>query len=151
MLKRVCLFIVTLSSLVVLGLPIAQAQSGSGLRAHVPFDFYVRDHLMPAGAYTIRAVSDGSATLIIRNADGRDAVVVLTSGAEAKGRQPDNARLIFKRYGDQYFLAAAWQDAHEGRAIIPSRRERGLRQELALSGQAAEPETISIVASLTGN
>src|SRR2546423_92233 len=118
MLKRTCIFLATLSFLVVLGLPIAQAQSDHRLIAHVPFDFYVRDRAMPAGDYTIKELTDGGAVLLIQSADGRDAQTAITNAEAAKGRQVDKARLVFRRYGDQYFLAAAWQNAQEGRALI---------------------------------
>src|SRR5947209_12352582 len=77
MLKRICIFVATLSFLVVLGLPLAQAQSNNLMVVHVPFDFYVRDQMMPAGAYRITALTDDGATLLIRSEDGHEAVAVL--------------------------------------------------------------------------
>ena len=151
MLKRICIFVATLSFLVVLGLPLAQAQSNNLMIVHVPFDFYVRDQMMPAGAYRITALTDDGATLLIRSEDGREAVAVLTNSADAKRRQPDALHLIFNRYGEQSFLISAWRDAANGRKLMQSQRERSLRRELAQNGRAAEPEVVTIAASTDGN
>src|SRR5437763_13372572 len=99
-----------LGFLVVLGLPLAQAQSNNLMIVHVPFDFYVRDQMMPAGAYRITELTADGATLLIRSEDNRAAVAVLTNGADAKRRQPDAPHLVFNRYGEQSFLIAAWRD-----------------------------------------
>src|SRR5947209_20168472 len=151
MLKRICIFVATLSFLVVLGLPLAQAQSNKLMIVHVPFDFYVRDQMMPAGAYRITALTDDGATLLIRSEDGHEAVAVLTSSADAKRRQPDAPHLIFNRYGEQSFLISTWRDAANGRKLMQSQRERSLRRELAQNGLTAEPEVVTIAASTDGN
>jgi hypothetical protein len=151
MLKRTCIFVAALSFLVVLGLPLAQAQSNNLMIVHVPFDFYVRDQMMPAGAYRITALTDDGATLLIRSEDGRAAVAVLTNGADAKGRQPYAPHLVFNRYGEQSFLISAWRDAKNGRELSQSQRERSLRRELAQAGRAVAPEVVTIAADTNGN
>lgn len=151
MLKRTCLFVATLSFLVVLGLPVAQAQSIKHLTVQVPFDFYVRDRLLPAGTYSIKAIDiDGQgATLRIRNEASNETVVVLTNGVEAKGQQMDAAHVVLNRHGEHYFLKSAWRDASSGRALLESQRERSLQRELArATGGAATPEAIAIAAEL---
>lgn len=148
MLKRACICVAVLSLLVVLGLPIAQARTNQSLRVHVPFEFALRDRVLPAGDYSVRELTDDSAVMMIRSADGGEALNVLTSSADAKGRQADAPRLIFRRYGDQYFLAAIWLNANNGRALGRSHRERSLQKELAQAGRAAEPEVVTIAAEL---
>src|ERR1041384_2286343 len=143
MLKRTCIFVAALSFLVVLGLPIAQAQSVRQLIVHVPFDFYVGDRMLPAGAYSISALDMNAAgePLLLRSEENNTTIAVLTNSAEAKGRKLYAPHLLFNRYGDQYFLTSAWPDAHAGRALPQSGRERSLRRELAQAGHsAAAPE-----------
>jgi len=147
MLKRTCIFVAALSFLVVLGLPLAQAQSVGQLIVHVPFDFYAGDRMLPAGAYSIRAINEDGSALLIRSEDGREAVAVITNGAEAKGRKMDAPHVLFNRYGEQYFLTSAWQDARNGRMLTESRREHSLRRELAQGHGTAAPEVVAIVAA----
>ena len=59
---------------VILGLTVfagagaAQAQIIGNLKSNIPFSFYVRGKLMPAGAYTIAELNSGSGTMEIRSA-----------------------------------------------------------------------------------
>jgi hypothetical protein len=147
MLKRTCICVATLSFLVVLGLPIAQARADRAMTINVPFDFYVRDRVLPAGAYTVSEITSDGGALLIKSDDGRDAIGVLTINTETKGQQPNAPRLVFHRYGDQYFLAAAWTEARVGHALMQSKRERSLRQELAQAGHGAEPAVVAIAAN----
>jgi hypothetical protein len=108
----------------------ANAQSTSIVRANVPFDFIVGDKTLPAGKYTVNsAASDGQA-LSIRTSGGKSLALVLTHYA-AERSQKRIARMVFHRYGQQYFLAEVWSGASHGRQLMQSKRERNLRQELA--------------------
>lgn len=135
MLKRACICITTLSFLVVMGLPIAQARTERRIKVNVPFDFYMRDRVLAAGEYEVKEIAEGGAGILVRSADGREQLIALTVNTEQKGRQGAAARLVFHRYDDQYFLAAAWIDASQGHALNESRRERSLRKELAQGSQ----------------
>jgi hypothetical protein len=147
MLKRASICIATLSFLIVMGLPIAQAQGNKSFTAHVPFDFYVRDRVMHAGTYTVRPLSADGALLRISSADGDDVVAVLTDNTSPDRQHASGARLLFRRYGDQYFLAAAWRDADNGRELTRTKRERSLAKETAQTARAAQPELITIAAN----
>jgi hypothetical protein len=108
----------------------ANAQSTSIVRANIPFDFIVGDKTLPAGKYTVNsAASDGQA-LSIRTSGGKSLALVLTHYA-AERSQKRIARMVFHRYGQQYFLAEVWSGASHGRQLMQSKRERNLRQELA--------------------
>jgi len=108
----------------------ANAQSTSIVRANIPFDFIVGDKTLPAGKYTVNsAASDGQA-LNIRTSEGKSLALVLTHDA-AERSQKRIARMVFHRYGQQYFLAEVWSGASHGRQLMQSKRERNLRQELA--------------------
>ena len=141
--KRVCVSLMALSFLVSLaaGAP-ASAKSVNATRAQIPFDFHVGDRLIPAGEYTVRSLNDDETVLRISN--GRQGAAVNTSAAQGRGER--RARLVFRRYGDQFFLAAVWGADDNGRAISPSKRERSLRRELraARGGGGAEMEIVTI-------
>ena len=147
MLKRACICTAILSLLVILGLPIAQARTVELISVHVPFDFVLGDRVLPAGHYYVRQLTENSPAIIIRDADKGEALMVLTNSTDAKGQQPKAPRLVFRRYGDQYFLASVWINTEAGRALGESRRERSLRKELAQAGHASAPEVVAVVAS----
>jgi hypothetical protein len=102
-------------------------------RANIPFDFNIGNSTLPSGEYTVSPVFAGNNTvLIIRSADWRQQVAVPASAAESAKTPRDN-KLVFRRYGDQYFLSKIWV---RGQALtLPtSHRER----EMARSTQVQE-------------
>jgi hypothetical protein len=54
-------------------------------------------------------------------------------------------RLVFHKYGDQYFLAAVWGADEMGHALPESNRERSLRRERQVAGNA-RMEVITVAA-----
>jgi hypothetical protein len=84
------------------------AQS-KGSRADVPFAFAVGNQLLPAGTYTIKTASDGF--IAIKNHDKPIEVLTLVHRGGAKA--PDGGKLMFHKYGNQYFLGeilSGWAD-----------------------------------------
>ena len=109
----------------------ANAQSGSGLRANVPFDFTVAGKRFPAGHYSITRADqiNGDLVLEVSSLDQHSRVFPITNPVETLTAR-DKPVLIFHRYGDEYFLAQAWAAGSTiGRAFTKSRRERQLQQE----------------------
>jgi hypothetical protein len=90
----------------------AQAQTSSAQRviASIPFAFNAGKTTLPAGKYTITVLNPTSdrKTLQIRSLNGRASAIVLTT--TSSGHASDNAKLVFERYGDQYFFAEAQMD-----------------------------------------
>ncbi|HEX5082699.1 MAG TPA: hypothetical protein VFY40_11675 [Blastocatellia bacterium] len=80
------------------------------IRAEIPFDFNVGKKKLPKGEYLIESVGD-SGTLAIRNADKGKSVVFNT--IRSKPTDGNKAKLVFHRYGDQYFLARVWDQSSE--------------------------------------
>jgi len=61
---------------------------------------------------------------------------VLTSNVRAKTRQSES-KLVFRQYGDQYFLLQIWEAQDDaGRKLPKSRRERTCERELAKDNEA---------------
>jgi hypothetical protein len=98
-----CKTVITLA-LVLLALATANAQKTSAT-VDIPFAFTVDDVRMPAGDYIISSPSERVVTIQV--AGGILAKTALTNnGSSAK---PDGrAKLVFHKYGNAYFLVAAW-------------------------------------------
>jgi hypothetical protein len=114
--------------LAILAVSSAHAQSSREMTANIRFSFTVGDKTFPAGEYRVTRLNPASdkAALMIKSADGRMSKIVLTVPVQA-GRAEESARLIFNRYGEQYFLAQVWTPAdNTGLELSRSRDERSL-------------------------
>jgi hypothetical protein len=142
--KRICVSLMTMSLFVSLAtVAPAYAKSVDGMRAHIPFDFYVGDRLVAAGEHAVKTLSADEAVLRIGN--GRQSVSTLTNSARERGDGGGRSRLVFRKYGDQYYLAAVWAADNTGRTLGESKRERRLRKEtMAARGGAPEMEIVTI-------
>src|SRR5215470_18696555 len=80
------------------------------IRAEIPFDFMVGKKRLPKGEYLIESLNDAG-TLTIRNAKRGKAVTFNT--IRHKPTDGPKSKLIFNRYGDQYFLARIWDGSSE--------------------------------------
>lgn len=132
----------------------ANAQSNNKLvTADVPFDFIVGNQAMPAGEYRVKPVSEMGNGLAILGEDASHSAIRLTNAIE-----PDNnkthARLVFRRYGERYFLAEVWNGTDSnGRELARSRQERAIQRELARIESSSETAKLTytiveVVASL---
>lgn len=125
----------------------ASAKSASELRAQVPFDFYVGDRLISAGDCRVTSVNADESGLRIDGNGGRQSAITLTNLKSASANAKANPRLVFHKYGDQYFLAAVWGAEQDGRALPESKRERMLRKERRVAQQSgAGMEIVTIEA-----
>jgi hypothetical protein len=141
--KSMCVGALALSFLVSLASLPAAAKSVDGMRAQVPFDFHVGERLVEAGAYTVESLTADEQVLRIIGDKGSAATT--TNPGTKRGNGDGRARLIFHKYGDQYFLAAVWGSDSNGRTLSESKRERNLRKELrAARAAAAEMEIVTI-------
>ncbi len=100
------------------------------VRANVPFDFIVGDQTLPAGEYSIRAMTASGDALSISNRD--DAVVRLSNTIESR-KAPEQSKLVFHRYGERYFLAEVWSGGENtGRQLLKSKQEKNIEGQLAM-------------------
>jgi hypothetical protein len=128
--------------LAILAISSAHAQSVSEMTANIRFSFTIADKTFPAGEYSVTRLNPASdkAALMIKSADGRMSKIVLTVPIQA-GRAQESAKLIFNRYGEQYFLAQVWTPAdNTGLELSRSRAERSLARN---AGQH-EPERTTV-------
>lgn len=142
--NRMCVSALALSFLVSLAALPAAAKSVDNMRAQVPFDFHVGGRLVRAGDCTVEALTADEQVLRISN--GKEVATTTTNYNSERGNGEGRARLVFHKYGDQFFLAAVWGSDSTGRTLSESKRERNLRKELrtARGGIAAEMEIVTI-------
>jgi len=113
--------------------------------AKIPFDFSVGDKTFPAGVYNVTRVNQEKIMLRLSSEDGGEATHVITIPVQAK-ESPKSGKLIFRRYGETYFLSQIWEsDDIQGRQLLKSRTERSVERDLAQRGE--RPSIVDIVAT----
>lgn len=99
------------------------------LKADIPFDFVVGDKQLHSGEYHVKQTLPG-VTLIQGKVKGSSAMV-LTTATHAR-QISDAGKLVFNRYGDQYFLSKIWAPSSDtGCELRKSRLEREVAQGLS--------------------
>jgi hypothetical protein len=94
-------------SLAVLMSAAAQAQT-THMRVMVPFEFNAGSVALPAGEYEVTALGTwGGTALSVHNVNSNAGSLVLSSSCRSQKPTAD-AKLVFYRYGKQYFLAEVW-------------------------------------------
>jgi hypothetical protein len=119
------------------------AQSSNRQTANITFSFNVEGKSFPAGLYSVTRLNSQSdkAVLMIKSADGKVSKVVITQPVQAGGPQ-ESAKLVFSRYGDQYFLSQVWTPAdNTGLELPKSRAEKTLARN---TQDAPERATIAL-------
>jgi hypothetical protein len=85
----------------------AQAQS-THLKVTVPFEFTAGTVLLPAGEYEVKTVGpSGGPLLSIRSLNSDKGLYIGSNSCESLNPVADS-KLVFHRYGEQYFLAEVW-------------------------------------------
>jgi hypothetical protein len=125
----------------------AQAQGRNSVTAHIPFAFQIGDKTLPAGDYSVKRLSQNA--LVIESADGAQSFVAqaprsVQSNPNAK---PGAEKLVFRQYGEQYFLAQVWMiKGGAGRELNMTGAERKAANELKLAQNGAKPLTVEVAA-----
>lgn len=110
----------------------AKAQCGSMQSiANIPFQFSAGQTMLPAGQYSITCSNSGQPLVLIRSTtDGNDAAMMLM--ITVSGKAQDRGKLVFRRYGNRYFLAQVWTvGTGRGLELPKSRVERLAEREPA--------------------
>ena len=104
----------------------AHAQT-TQLRVTVPFDFTAGGIVLPAGAYYVKSMDHwGGSTLSVHNVNSNAGTIVLSTSCRSQKPSAD-AKLVFRRYGQQYFLAEVWnRHSSDGNQIQISSRQTEL-------------------------
>lgn len=122
----------------------AQTNVRIALIANIPFQFSIGNKSLPAGEYTVRSVGEYSSNVLLRiqSRDGKTSAMLQTSTVEGKAQE--RAKLVFHRYGNQYFFAQAWVDGQKtGLEAQKSRAERAAEHELTAIKMATKSVTVT--------
>lgn len=113
------------------------AQSERSKFTNIPFNFTVGQKTLPAGEYTAEPNrKDSHNVWLVQRRDGRTSALFTTMPVRASETQ-EKAKLIFHKYGDQYFLSQIWTPGgNSGRELLMPRLERELAKN------AVERQTI---------
>ena len=94
-------------SLVLLISAAAQAQT-THMKVTVPFEFTAGSVQFPAGDYEVEAMGPwGGPTLSVHNVNSKAGAIVLSNSCRSQ-KLTANGKLVFNRYGHEYFLAEVW-------------------------------------------
>jgi len=124
------------------GLMAAQSLTSSTVMAQVPFDFVVGNKIIPAGEVAVASANLDGRILAIRNFDARKSALTAWSTA-GSGAMASSTKLVFKRYGNQYFLSSI---SLENSAVIYQMPES--KAEAELRAQNAPSSPVTLLASL---
>ena len=116
-----------------------QTTSQKLMKVNVPFAFGVENDSLPAGEYLVFAVTPERSIRIV-STDGKHSAIVKTLPNYAS-LPSENSRLVFHRYGNEYFLAQVWTAGQNvGRNPLSSKRA----MESASTGE--KPDMFTVVA-----
>jgi hypothetical protein len=118
----------------------AYAQTGV-VKAMVPFNFIVNRTELPAGEYKVLPVGITASAMAIQSPDAK----IITAFLPVSCQSPDAqkvTKLVFHRYGAQYFLAQIWKKGNDRGQELPA---SGLESEVARKQPA---QNVVVVATL---
>ena len=134
----------TTTVLLLAAVSVAAAQERPILTATVPFAFTLENTDLPAGTYTVSILYPYTMLIKVQSADGRKAVMI-TAIPSLKSEESKQVKLVFHRFGNEYFLAQVWEQGSKvHRDLWSGNRAR----ELARNGDRMQ--FITILAN-TGN
>ena len=131
-----CVVVMTL--VVLSGMAAAQKIGSTRIVAQVPFEFMVANKIVPAGECIVQAATMDSKTLVIRNSEANVSLMSTSSTAEGK-QDASHYALVFKRYGDRYFLSGIKLQDSNITYLLP---ESKVEAELRAQNVAATEETL---------
>jgi hypothetical protein len=118
------------------------------VRAEIPFDFMVGDKQFKAGEYYVERLRGihSAGTLIIRGEEDNEAANFNVNNVTDKS--DEGARLVFRRYGNQYFLAQIYDGLNnQGAALFKSKAEREAEKKRDIITQnITVPEMMTVLA-----
>jgi hypothetical protein len=118
--KRTAYMTMAAVALVMAALVPAYAQKTSAT-INIPFSFTVDDVRMPAGEYVVTSPSERAITL--QQVGGTLAKTTMTNNGSAT-KSDGVSKLVFHKYGNAYFLAAAWlPNSDHAREFFASAKE----------------------------
>ena len=131
-------WLVVMTLVVLSGMAAAQLIGSTKVVAEVPFEFMVANKIVPAGECEVQAITMDGKTLVIRNTEAK--VGLLSRSSQSEGKQDaSNYALVFKHYGDRYFLSGIKLEGSKITYRLPESKVEG---ELRAQNASATEETL---------
>jgi hypothetical protein len=100
----------------------AQTENRTLMKINIPFLFSADNHTLPAGTYYVRTVTPERSISLVCT-DGKHSLVVNDMPNYA-GEPSSDSRLVFQKYGDEYFLTQVWTSGDNvARNLLISKRQ----------------------------
>jgi hypothetical protein len=112
--RTIAIALLAMANFALAGTSFAQS---NGVRATVPFDFTVGNKLFPSGTYTIQQQSMNANLIVIRSHDKQ--ISALSLVRRDGNKSPKGGKLLFHKYGGQYFLSEILCDRADMNVSIP--------------------------------
>ena len=117
----------------------AQTTNQRLMKVHIPFAFSVENHSLPEGEYRIFTVTPERSIRIV-SSDGKHSAIVNTLPNYAN-LPSENSRLVFHRYGDEYFLTQVWTAGQD-----VARNPLSTKRAMEIAGSSGKPQTFTVLA-----
>jgi hypothetical protein len=129
---------------VTLAVTSVQAQ-GVNMSVTIPFDFTVGGKTLPAGEYYLQRTADGARPVTqIRSRDKILSIYLPQSHPVQDMEVPQESKLVFNKYGDQFFLSQVWIFGRRiGEELPRTSKERGVQRNMAGAHRKAESVAIA--------
>ena len=109
------------------------------MTVNIPFAFSVENHTLPEGEYTIFTVTPERSIRIV-SSDGKHSAIVNTLANYASSPS-ENSRLVFHRYGNEYFLTQVWA---VGQNV--ARNPLSTKRAMEIATSVGKPQTFTVLA-----
>lgn len=119
-----------------------QAQTPSRVEVKIPFDFNAGEATLKAGTYSIKRGAGNM--LAIRSVDGKSSTLLNAPLTISSRDSKSGERLVFNKYGDQYYLSQVWLSVETGRQIFPRASEGRAAREYKIANGKKKPERIEV-------
>lgn len=143
MIKGATMFLLLVTLSLVTAVVSAQAQGSRTEYADIPFDFKAGDKELPAGRYQV-SQSTGGEAVTVRGVENSISVVKMTNHL-VQLDPAKTSKLVFNRYGNQYFLSEVWIAGRStGQEIRKTNAEKAIQRELTASRRMRERLDIAL-------
>jgi hypothetical protein len=109
------------------------------MTVNIPFSFAVGDQSLPAGEYVVLTVTPERSIRIART-DGQHTAIVNTLPNYAS-TPSENSRLLFHKYGDDYYLVQVWT---VGQNV--ARNPLSSKKAMEIASRGNKPQTFAVLA-----
>jgi hypothetical protein len=109
------------ATFITLGSAFARAQT---VEANIPFAFVVKNRVLPSGTYRIRTIGTNAVLIGTRDKPAMEMSTTYASWNDSKS----DGKLVFSKYGDQYFLREILCDSAPITSALPHSKLEKLAQ-----------------------